>query len=59
LIERKRPVDHRFHPVLRDRVAHRLKIFDGPDGHALQALLLHHHERKARVGGRRAGEDAD
>jgi hypothetical protein len=36
-LERKRPVHHRFHPVLPDRVAHRLKIFDGPDGHAAVA----------------------
>ena len=35
------------------------EILDGADRDALQALLLHHHQRQPRVGGRGAGKNTD
>src|SRR5215471_18828350 len=50
LVKRERLVDHRLHFVDGNRVAHRLQVFDRPDGDALQTLLLHDHQRQTQFG---------
>ena len=59
LIERKGLVDHRLHSIDGDRIDHGLEILDRSDRDALQALLLHHHQRQPKFGRRRSGKHPD
>ena len=43
----------------RDGIRHRLEILHRPDGHALQPLLLHHHQWQSGFGLRQTREHAD